>query len=192
MAKHATREAWLVAAVKALRPLFKAVDKAPPDGVQVSVGYGRGKGSKVHGVCYSKSATEGELSTIFISPEIASGDPVYLLGVLLHELIHAADNCESKHHGWFAKTAKAVGLTGKMTSTVVGADLRAKLEASATKLGPYPHAVLSPGLSSVNKPDRNRQLKIECDCGYKLRGSRQVLDMGIPDCPVCQIPMEER
>lgn len=193
--EHGARETWLQDAVEALRHLFKDVDKQVPP-VLVSAGWGRSKGSKVHGTCYAVEATAGKAATIFISPEMDEGDPVLILGVLLHEMIHAADNCESKHRGWFKRTATALGLVGSMTSTEVGDQLKLILADVAKHLGPYPHTKLDTGCgASGPKPDKNRQLLVECptvDCEWKVRGSRKVLDMGLPMCPIHGIHCEEK
>jgi hypothetical protein len=53
-------------------------------------------------------------------------DPVRVLDVLLHEMIHAARPNDGRR-GDFPKLAKRVGLTGRMTATVAGPELKAKL-----------------------------------------------------------------
>lgn len=180
-----TREGWLLAAVESLRPLFEPHGKPVPETLLVSIGFAKRPGKGI-GWCYKAEVGEDNHTTIFISPELTSEDPVKLLGVLLHEMVHAADNGESGHKGWFASTAKGVGLTGKMTATSVGDELRERLESLAADLGPLPHKALA-NLTSTGKvgAQKNRQVKIECvECGYKLRGSKTVLDQGVPDCPV--------
>lgn len=181
-----TREGWLLQAVDALRPLFEPYGKPVPDTLLVSIGYAKRPGKGI-GWCYPSSATEDEHSTIFLSPELTSEEPVKILGVLLHELIHAADGGASGHKGWFASTAKGVGLTGKMTATTVGEALTADLEQLVMLLGPFPHKRLTASTQGRTVgAQKNRQVKIECpEDGYKLRGSRQTLDMGVPNCPVC-------
>lgn len=189
---HDNREAWLLAAVDEMRPWFADFDKKVPDTVLVSVGYAKRSGKGI-GWCYHPEVTEDNASTILISPEHMADDPVRLLGTLLHELIHAADGGVSKHRGWFALTAKNLGLTGKMTATTVGDELRPKLEEMAKALGEFPHKTLNLANAVKGGAQKNRQLKIECTegCGYKLRGSRTILDLGVPNCPVCDVPMEE-
>lgn len=182
---HDTREAWLLAAVDHMRGLFEPHGKPVPETLQVSIGYAKKPGRGI-GWCYKAEAAEDGHTTIFVSPELTSEDPVKLLGVLLHELIHAADNGASGHKGWFRSTAKAVGLTGKMTATTVGTELQTALEELSAKLGPLPHKALNVlDLGTKVGAQKNRQIKIECaECGYKLRGSKTVLDQGVPDCPV--------
>lgn len=192
-AAEVTREAWLLAAIEAMRPLFADLEKQVPYRVQVSTGWAKKPGKGI-GWCYAGEVTDGQATPIFVSPELDPDKPVDILGVVLHEMVHAADNCQSKHKGWFARTVKALGLEGKPTSTVVPetGELRTKLEELAFKLGPYPHVRLNLATAGI-KRDTNRQLKIECSsrCGYKLRGSRKVLELGLPNCPVCDVEMEE-
>jgi hypothetical protein len=186
-AKFQTREEWLVAAVEALVPIFDYAGQMLPD-VRVSVGWpgGNGRKNSVIGQCWSTKVAADKVSQIFISPVL--DEAVRVLDVLVHELIHAIDDCESGHKGRFAKIAKAVGLTGKMTATVAGDDLKAKLEAIAEELGEYPHAAIVSGAQGADGPKKQttRQLKVECaeGSGYKARITRQWLDdFGAPICP---------
>ncbi|MGO4251270.1 hypothetical protein AB4Y81_03295 [Paenarthrobacter sp. TAF1] len=186
-AKFQTREEWLVAAVAALAPIFAAVEETLPE-VRVSVGWpgGNGRKNSVIGQCWSTKVASDSVSQLFISPVLE--DAVRVLDVLAHELIHAIDDCVSGHKGRFAKIAKAVGLTGKMTATVAGDDLKAELEKIAANLGDYPHAaIVNPGQGADGpKKQTTRMMKVECSegSGYKARMTRQWLEeYGAPFCP---------
>lgn len=195
---HTTREAWLVAAVEALAPLFAEADETLP-AVKVSVGWpgGRGRKNSVIGQCWSPEVAADEVSHVFISPVL--DDAVRVLDVLAHELVHAinyaaGDPCG--HKGAFARIAKAIGLTGKMTATVAGDDLRARLEALAADLGAYPHGALMPGAPGADGPKKQgtRMLKVECaeGSGYVVRMTRKWIDeFGTPACPCHSAPMVE-
>lgn len=191
MSSHNTREAWLLAAVDKMRPMFADQPNQVPEHVLVSFGWAKRAGGKAIGWCYKPAMTEGGASTILISPVHAADDPVTILGTLLHELVHAADGGVNGHKAPFARVVKALGLTGKPTATVVGDELRPKLEVMAKSLGPLPHKTVS--LMSSVGAQTNRQLKIECAnrCGYKLRGSKKIIELGLPNCPVCDVEMEE-
>lgn len=187
MTATSTREAWLVAAVDALRPLFSEVGEDLPP-VRVSVGWpgGRGKKNAVIGQCWATSAAADKVAQLFISPVL--DDAVRVLDVLAHELIHAIDDVTSGHRGRFAKIAKAVGLEGKMTATVAGDDLKARLEGLAADLGDYPHAALGATADGAEGPKKQgtRMLKVECaeGSGYVVRMTRKWLDeYGAPKCP---------
>ncbi|WGH20336.1 SprT-like protease [Arthrobacter phage MaGuCo] len=187
MTEYKTREEWLVAAVSALTPLFETVGQTVP-AVRVSVGWPGGNGRKnaVIGQCWATGASADQVAQLFVSPVL--DDAVRVLDVLTHELVHAVDDCKSGHKGAFAKIAKSLGLTGKMTATVAGDELKATLESIAATLGAYPHAALvNPGAGAEGpKKQTTRQLKVECaeGSGYKVRMTRQWLDdFGAPICP---------
>ncbi|WGH21403.1 SprT-like protease [Arthrobacter phage Emotion] len=184
--KFATREEWLVAAVEALAPIFAEAGETLP-AVRVSVGWPGGSGRKnsVIGQCWASSASADKVAQLFVSPVL--DDAVRVLDVLAHELVHAVDDCQSGHKGRFAKIAKAIGLTGKMTATVAGDELKAKLDAIMADLGAYPHAALANGLGAESpKKQGTRMLKVECGegSGYVVRMTRKWLDeFGAPTCP---------
>ena len=67
-----------------------------------------------------------------------------MLVSLLHELIHAADDCASGHKGAFAEAATRLGFEGPMTRTPPGVELTAEVITLAEALGPFPHARLDP------------------------------------------------
>lgn len=203
------REAWLIAAVEELRPMFAELGEELPT-VRVSVGWpgGRGNKSATIGQCWAKCMTADSVPQLFVSPVLDDGKRV--LDVLAHELVHAVDDCKSGHRGRFAKVAKGIGLTGKMTATVAGDELKAKLATIADKLGTYPHARLSngapitpakPGDDPEADPEDDptqgepkqgtRMLKVVCpDDGYTVRTTRKWLDVGLPSCP-CGATMRE-
>ncbi len=186
---HATREAWLTAAVTALTPILTAVDAAVPP-VRVSVGFpgGRGRKNAVIGQCWAAEAASDRVAQVFISPTIVDG--VQVLATLLHELIHAVDGNTSGHKGQFARIARAVGLQAPMPATTPGEALSACLSAVLDGLGVFPHAALKPGASGAHKPQGTRMLKVECPaCGYIVRTTAKWLEQGTPSCP-CGVTME--
>jgi hypothetical protein len=130
--KH-SRENWLLDAVEIFRPWFEEHGAKIPEQVRVSVGYAKRQRKGTIGVCYASVAAEDGVHQLFMSPELV--DPSRVLDVLLHELIHAYDDCKSGHKGEFARVAKALGLTGKMTATVASEELTARLKEVIDKLG---------------------------------------------------------
>lgn len=190
-----TREQWLQAAVEKLRPLFAEIDVELP-AVRVSVGWpskgGTASKGKVIGQCWKSTVATDGVAQIFISP-ILGEDIVQGLGVLLHELVHASDDCASGHKGDFAKRARKLGLAGKLTATVVDADsnLYDELERIVGELGDYPHAVLQFEEMLEQRPKQTtRMLKVVCpEDDYTIRTTRKWIDMGLPTCP-CGSEME--
>lgn len=183
-AKYKTREQWLEAAVKALSAkILKSIDHPVP-AVRVSVGWpgGRGPKANVIGQCWKLETATDKVSQIFISPIVH--EPVHALGVLLHEIIHAMDNGESGHRGFFARTSREVGLEPPFKGVNIGKPLHEKLSEIAKVLGPYPHAAILP--TERPKVQKTYQLKAVCvyDDEYKVRMTQKMADeWGMPLCP---------
>ncbi len=204
--RDATREAWLMAAVEALRPVLAqhGASNILNRKIAVSVGFPKGNVRKVIGQCWAQTSSgNGEINHAFISPVLE--DSIQVLGVLLHEMIHADDNGESSHKGHFAQVARAAGLTGKMTATEVGPELEIILKSIADELGPYPHVKLNI-TSPIIKKQSTRMLKVTCTgrvwddnegdyvergCevaddngnGYTIRLTKKWAELGLPTCP---------
>ena len=192
---YSTREAWLEAGVEALIPLFKDIPDVEIPKVRVSVGWpgGRGPKGQVIGQCWKTNTATDSISQIFISPVV--DDPKKALATLAHELIHASDDGASGHKGHFARTAKTLGFTGKLTAVLMNGEISAtpelvtKITGLAEKLGPYPHAALSE--RAKPKTQKTYMLKLvseDCDecghSGYMVRMTQKWLnDFGAPLCP---------
>jgi hypothetical protein len=213
MAREMTREEWLHHAIEALRPKFAEIEFPLPEKIHVSVGFGYGakrESATILGQCWPTTLSEDGLNHIFISPEM--DDEARVLDVLIHELVHAADNCRNGHKGAFAKAAKKLGLTGKMTSTVATPELAETLRELAKAIGPYTHAKLytmgapirpkedpkdapeepeepeGPSAPSGPKKQGTRMIKVqcsaECECGgYVVRTTAKWIEVGMPVCP---------
>jgi len=180
-----TREEWLRAAVDRLRPTFAAQGNPLPPALQVSVGFpsvgALARRTRRVGECWSPQASLDGLHQLFISPLL--GEPVLVLAVLAHELVHAAVGTPARHGPRFRRAALALGLRGRMTATVAGPDLQARLEELSRLLGDFPHAGLL-----ARDPDRRKQgtrlLKIVCpSCGYTARTTAKWIGTGLPTCP---------
>lgn len=188
------RETWLLAAKKAVEPLFKQHGYTVPEKIRVSCGWpsvkALGKNSRRIGECWATQCSRDESWEIFISPALA--DPVRVLDVLVHEIVHAVVGLECGHTGAFRKCALAVGLTGKMTATEAGPELKGHLAAIANRIGTYPHAALDSRKSSVKKQS-TRLLKVSCEsCGYTVRTTQKWIDVGLPTCPCgCEMTHED-
>ena len=176
--KTLTREEYLNEAKKELAKIFKRTANVKIHRkVKISCGFPitsprpTTKGQAV-GECHSTTVSSGGYSELFISP--VKSDSLEVLGILVHELIHASDDNKSGHRGYFRKTALAIGLTGKMTATTIGDELKPKLKAIIKKLGKYPHAAID---ISGRKKQTTRLIKIECIvCEAKFRTARSTLD----------------
>lgn len=181
------REEWLETAVRRLRPLFADAGLEMPEKVRVSCGFPKGNVRKVIGQCWSTAAAEDGVAQVFITPFIA--DSVRVLDILVHEIIHAIDNCEHGHKAPFVKMAKAMGLEGKPTATVAGEALKKSLAGIVEEIGAYPHASLVEGAGGTKKQG-TRMLKVICpEDGYTLRTTAKWIAVGLPTCP-CGTQME--
>ena len=124
-----------------------------PTKLHVSVGFGyssRAESKYILGQCWARRASANGVNHIFLGPQ--EGDPAGMLVSLLHELIHAADDCASGHKGAFAEAATRLGFDGPMTRTPPGIELAAEVITLAEALGPFPHARLDPAAADVPAP----------------------------------------
>ncbi|MBO0736570.1 MAG: transcription elongation protein SprT [Alphaproteobacteria bacterium] len=172
-----------------LEPRFRELGFELP-GIRVTCGFPSGRalnGSKSQtiGQCWPGHASKDGTVEVMVSP--VRDEPMKVLGILAHELVHAAVGCEHGHKGPFQKLAKAIGLTGRMTATEEGPDFVKLAEPIIAELGEYPHAALN---ASARKKQGTRMLKAECDgegegCGYTVRITRKWVDeVGPPLCPI--------
>lgn len=191
---HKTREEWLNAAVDMFRPSFEKSDAIIPKQVKVSMGFPHKGGlskKRVLGICCMPKMASDGVPQIYINPTIDSiGGSQGILATLVHELIHS---CGIDSHGAsFKRIALAVGLEGKMTSTTATLQLQEYFEHIMEVLGAFPHAHLIGTIKMRNKPDKCRMHKCECGkCGYTVRISNKWIDMGVPECPICKIELEQ-
>ncbi len=198
------REVWLHKALTQFRKWFIQEDQPLPSHIRLSCGYPLGKRT-AGGECWSDRCSDDGAREIFLSPR--NDDPIHVLDILLHELVHAALPSGEGHGKNFRKLAISLGLTGKMRSTVPTPELRERLATMIEKLGPYPHASLTlngkgeggvgggpgdVGGPGGRKKQTARQLKTQCPtCGYLARVSKKWLEeAGPPICPTDNIPLQ--
>ena len=177
-----SREEWLnkVLHTHVAKLLRDKAQVTLPKDVKVSVGFpGGGSARKRIGECWPRVRSSIGVNEIFINPALMQVET--MVDVLVHESIHAADDCKSGHKGFFRKTALAVGLTGKMKSTVAGPELKAWIAAVIAKMPTMEYGSLD---LDGRKKQTTRLLKIECTgCGCVLRMTQKWLDQsGVPTC----------
>ena len=183
-----SRDAWLEAATNALRPRFKTAGHPLPAEVRFSIGFpSTGRKGKAIGEHWHSAASADGHHEIFIRADQA--EPMTVLGILAHELVHSAVPLGSGHGSVFKAAALAVGLEGKMRHALPGGVLNAQLADIAAELGPLPHAALDFERRGDDSPKKQgtRLLKAECEtaaCGYTVRITRKWLEaVGAPHCP---------
>jgi hypothetical protein len=184
---HANREQWLMSAVDHLVPLFERSGYSVPI-VKVSVGFpSTGAKGRHLGQCWStKSAVDG-VNQIFIAPHLKT--PFDFLDTLVHELVHAVDNCESGHGEGFKKIALDVGLKGPMRSAGAGEHLKQDLIRITERLGVFPHGRLNLPIATSQKAAK-RPGAVCAKCGYEIVMLRKHLHLGPPICPKDMEEME--
>jgi len=176
------REQWLNEALEQfIVPLFKDAGYKVPKNIRLTCGWpakgGLARKNKTIGQAWSFTASADGVAEIFISPVLA--EPLRVLGVLIHEVIHATVGNEHGHKKPFVDCMKAVGLNGKPTATGETDELIAKMKPWLKVLGKYPHAELNP---SSLPTQTTRLLKLLCDeaeggCGMPLRVSQKWIDI---------------
>jgi len=119
-----TREAWLEAAIKEISPFFVNAGYVVP-ACRVSCGFASTgvRGGHI-GQCWSTKASSDKINQIFVSPALE--DPTEVIDTLVHELVHAVDNCEHKHGKEFKRIAISLGMVGPMRSAGAGPALKEK------------------------------------------------------------------
>jgi hypothetical protein len=183
-----TREQWLNKAVRQLNKQLFIPQGVEAKMIKVSVGFPlgkRGKKNKAIGQCWSDASSEGGFFEIFISPVLV--DPIEVLGVLTHEMVHAIVGTKAGHKAPFKHLATSVGLVGKMTETNSGEVLVKILEGISEVLGKYPHAKLTP----VTRGSKgSRLIKIVCEsCPNVARQALSTFDNYGLTCGSCDEPM---
>ena len=195
------REEWLSTLIEKLRPLYEAVGVPIPEKIRVSCGFpsrnALGGKSRRMAECWMIESTEDAINQIFVTPLISEGAKV--AGILAHELVHSALPTGTGHKGAFIKSCKKIGLTdGSPKTAMPGPELQETLDKLLAELPPYPNGAITP--KSADKKQTTRLLKLECIGDgegsaelhepYILRGSKKVIDRGLPICPICEQTMK--
>ena len=135
---YPTREAWLKAGVKAVRPDFEKAGLKVPADLETIVSWPKGNKRAIGGQQFPASwSMDKKTNYIAISPVII--DPVMVLSILIHEMVHSAMPVRENHGKLFKAAAQSLGLVGPFKSSVPGDELKLKLMAWARKLDTYPH-----------------------------------------------------
>lgn len=154
---------------------------------RVSVGFPDGSKRAIGQYWYPESTKDG-YGNIFIHP--GQGDPVDVLAVLVHELVH--NSCGERGHGKvFKQLAHGVGLDGPMRSTHAGKELKTYLKKLAKRLGKFPHSAIRKGAKPPVPKQGTRMIKMECgECGFICRASMsKILETGAPFCACSKTQM---
>ena len=182
------REEWLTQAVYQIIPIFERKGyRVPP--IKVSIGFpSSGSKGRHLGQCWSTKSSEDGLNQIFIAPHLPTA--IEVLDTLVHELVHAVDDCQSGHGENFKRIAKDIGLKGPMRSAGAGEALMKDLEQISNLLGNFPHGMLkiqrAPSNAGIKRPSARCST-----CGYEIVMLKKYLEVGSPLCPKQHGLMEE-
>jgi hypothetical protein len=161
------REAWLERAASFLVD-YMVQYGLPRTAVRVSCGWpsrgGLAARVAVIGQCFPPTVCRDGIPQVFVSPRIE--DSLQVLGVLLHELVHAAIGCQFGHRKAFSQAARRVGLAGPPTATTIGDRLRPVLERFVAATGSYPHAAIQ---LQVTHRVGSRLRLYECQCASPIK-----------------------
>jgi len=199
--RHETSESWLRAATNDLRSYYTDRGLTIPEKIRFAIAF-TSHGKPPRGAateharwpaeCWPGLATDDGCCEIIIRADFA--DPLPILGILAHELVHAALP-DAKHGKDFRDAALRIGLEGAMRRALPGPVLSERLNRLAEALGPVPRARLNfdrvtlGGMAVADRPKKQttRMLKSECvaaGCGYTVRvAARWISDVGAPHCP---------
>ena len=194
-----TREGYLTAAMALLnQALFVPNDCPLPSKTRVTCGWpsrqALGNVKRV-GEAWHRSRSADNTFEILISPYI--DEPLTVLAVLAHEMVHVAVGFECGHRGPFKKLAIAIGLKGPLRSTNAGPLFVKCASRIIEALGPYPHAQLGVDRNRLAGPDGPhgpdttgpkkdvaRMIKARCRrCGTVIRLARKWISHRSPACP---------
>lgn len=176
-AKFKHKEVWLNEALdQFIRPHFKEAGYTAPKHVRISTGWPSrgafGKKSRRIGEAWTNKCSDDGAHEIIIS--LYLDDPIKVLGVLIHEVVHVTVGVEHGHKKPFVDCMKAVGLCGKPTATDETPELMATIKGWLKTLGQYPHAKLD---GKNQKKQSTRLLKLECrGCGCKVRVTQKWIE----------------
>lgn len=177
--KHVTRDAWMTAAVDALRPVFAERGFELPAKIRAGIGFMHtGWKSKHLGECaHPKHSTDG-YSEIFINVMNDDAEPLRIFNILTHELCHARDHADGKdgHGKSFRLIGEALDLEGKPKSMMGEAAWASWAAPLCEELGPIPHSAMQAVLKE-KKQQTTRMIKCQCpDCNAIWRISRKPLE----------------
>lgn len=176
------REQWLLLAVDALKPIFKKKCQIVlPKNIKCTMSFPLGRSAhKIAGQCLNEKISSGGKIEILINPTV--DDPIKIISILAHELIHAWDGNKNGHKGPFVRVAKDFGFVSPWTQTPETPELSKELKKIVKKLPKFPHDKVNP--SKREKKQTTRMIKLECDqCGFICRASHTaIIASGLPTC----------
>lgn len=167
-------EEWLDHAVIGLREHFAKFGHVVPP-VQLSCGYSpdgfnpKRKRGNYDGMCMQKKFSKDSVNMIYISPHIT--EPMDIMYLLAHELIHAVDDVFSGHGATFKSIARDIGLNeGGKVSWINYLNTQKVFASISEPLGKYPRGGVT-YLDSFSIP--NPEYQTQRDAEKERKNSRE-------------------
>lgn len=146
------------------------------------------------GICYSRAASTAGINEIFITAFCSDSEKI--LKIMVHELCHALDDCQSGHGKPFKWEATLAGLRAPFATAINGdlatsQELDESVTAIVESLGPIPHSELK---KPTPKKGRNNHKLVCATCGWQANTSKKhiVTALGHPivnaTCFACYAP----
>src|SRR3954447_18017607 len=123
---HDSRENWLRSATDMIRPHFESCGYSLPANIRFAIAFpstGR-RGARV-GECWHSDTSEDGNFELIIRADIA--EPVEVLGVLVHELVHAVVPVDAGHGKFYREAAMKLSLPANKRKAIPKGLLRDKL-----------------------------------------------------------------
>ena len=177
------REDWLTRMLdQFIREHFQRAGYTAPHNVRVTCGFPSRSAlstkKQAIGECWDSLSSDDGHFQISVSPVLS--DTVQVVGVLIHEVVHATVRLKCGHKGPFTKCSTAVGLVKPWTATGETEELKASIREWVDVLGPYPHGALTP---KKKTREVGRMLLLQCGCGLKIRTTQKWIDEYGPAWP---------
>jgi len=191
MTDNITRESWLNGAAQLIfLDILNPVTDIQPD-VRVSMGDAK---QKQPARSHPRSASTASVNEIYISAY--TSDTLLVLTALTRELIHACDDHQSGLKGFYAHTARQIGLLAPYKELNPTGKLSAQLQDIHALLGDIPHSALIPANLKQQKGRNNSKLTCtSSQCDFKsnlsnkwaqvIQARIQVQPMTDTRCPAC-------
>lgn len=190
-----TRETWLREAVALINDrLFNGEVDIASHPYQIACGWTKRSTAIGETITPKPDAPAEYLFPTTIHIRVSIEDPVEILGVLVHEFIHAFYNIHG-HGKDFGKHAKRVGFCRPFTKYYPSEDMVLKLKDLYNEMiihfGEWPGKPIKITPKEEKEKQKNTYVLFCPECGYEVRVSRKIFEkhnQGLPTC-VCGAKM---
>lgn len=182
-AKYTTREEYLHAAIKAIRPEFERQGSPLPKVIRAGMCPPHSAKQSAIGFAWHAGNSKNERE-IWISATIS--DELQILGVLVHELCHIALPVGTGHGPKFKALGTKMLLTGVPTCMGSGSpEFAAFWKPLRAALGAFPAGSFPRGTTMAKPQPSAKHKNVNCPvCGFHAKVLVDQMDLGRLRCPV--------